>query len=363
MLFDFKNLMVENTLQSENVFVNSAIEESYFINTLDYITESLKEFNSYKRELYIGILESGEDYNIVNESFSDFFVKAKELIDKFLKFIKSLFDKFITSLNRFISSEKYLIKNKDKLKKFGAKHEFDIEGFEFAFNDKIPAIEAEAAFKKDFIQLDFDDILKEKDPEKVVAMIDAQHSRLKADLNNDRYDVFRQEVIMADSPIHKDDFATELFATYRSGENMKSEITIDNVKVMNALGRLENHKSFQASVKKTKEKIERDYEKVKKSIDNMILRNKDNDVEKLLSIEIRGDYDAYSSPVQLSSQALSKLDLFLKTKVSEIVELSNIHAMAFSYKLDAIHDCYRQDKQILYKALAMIHKEEGKGGE
>lgn len=357
MVFDFKNLIAENAINTNNVLVNSSIEESYFTDTLYFLTESTRELNSFKKELYINILESGEDYEIITESFADFFAKAKEIITRFLKYIKSLFDRFITSLHRFVNSEKHLLKNKDVLKKFDTRHEFDYEGYEFTFNDNVPSVEAAAAFNKDFVMLDFEDILKEKDPEKVVKMINAQHSALKQDLQNDRYDVFRQEVIGADRPIQSEDFVQELSAVYRNGAYDRDQITIDKTEVLKSLSRIENYKSFESSVKKTKDKIEREYEKVKKSIDNMVARNKDNDINKLLSIEIRGNYDGYSSPVQVSSEALAKIDLFLKTKVSEVLELSNIHVLAFSYKLDAINECYKQDKQILYRALNKIQKD------
>lgn len=357
MVFDFKNLIVENAINTNNVLVNSSIEESYFTDTLRFLTESTKEFNNYKKELYVNILESNEDYDVVTESFSDFFAKAKELIKKFLKYIKSLFDRFITSLHRFVNSEKHLIKNKEKFKKFNSNHEFDFEGYEFTFSDNIPSIEAEAAFKKDFVELDFDEILKETDPKKVIAMIDGQHAKLKDNLNNDRYNVFRQEVIMGDRPIYSEDFIEELSAVYRNGAYSKEDITIDQTEVLKSLARIENYKTFENSVKKTKDKIDREYDRVQKSIENMIKRNKDGDVDKLLSIEINGDYDAYSTPLQVSSEALAKIDLFLKTKVSEVIELSNIHALAFSYKLDAIHECYKQDKQVLYRALNKIQKD------
>ena len=357
MVFDFKNLIVENAINTNNVLVNSSIEESYFTDTLRFLTESTRELNNYKKELYVNILESGEDYEIITESFSDFFTKAKEIIIKFLKYIKSLFDRFITSLHKFVNSEKHLIKNKDKFKKFNINHEFDFEGYIFTFNDNIPSIEAEAAFKKDFVELDFDEILKEQDPKKVVDIINSQHSKLKDELNNDRYNVFRQEVIMADSPIYSEDFIQELSAVYRNGAYSKEDITIDQTEVLKSLSRIENYKNFETSIKKTKDKIEREYDKVKKSIENMVKRNKDADVNKLLSIEINGEYDGYSAPVQVSSEALAKIDLFLKTKVSEVLELSNIHALAFSYKLDAVHECYRQDKQILYRALNKIQKD------
>lgn len=357
MVFDFKNLIAENSINTNNIITNSSIQECYFVDSLNFITESVKEFNNYKKELYVNILESGENYEIITESFSNFFDKAKEIIKKFLLYIKSMFNRFITLLHKSINNEKHIISQKKELNKFNDSHNFTIEGYEYTFKDNIPCIRTTISYKKDFVKLDFDDILKEKDPNKVVKMIDAQYGRLVQELNNDRYDVFRQEVISGDSPIYVEDFAKELSAVYRNGAYEKDTITIDSYKVSTSLDRFENRKEIETSIKKTKDSIEREYERVKKSIENMISRNKDNDIHKLLNIEINGDYDAYSSPVYVTQEALAKVDLFLKAKVSEIVELSNIHTMAFSYKLDAINECIKQDKQILYTALNRIQKD------
>lgn len=356
MIFDLKN--IADTKTEQNVLLSSGIEESYTNSVLLYLSESKRELRDYTKSLYEGILESGEDYGVITESFSDFFTKVKELIAKFLKYIKSLFDRFITSLNKFIRSEKYLIKHKAEFTKFGASHEFDFNGYEFSFSDHIPSIEVEAEFNKDFVELDFDDILQDSDSSKIVAKISAQHAKLVNSLKNGRYDEFRQQVISADTDIDSSDFANELFRTYRSGENEKDEITINSSRVLESLGRIQTSKSIETSIKKTKDKIDREYTNVQKSIQNMIYRNKDNDVNKLLAVEIKGDYNGTgSTPIQLSSEAMSKIDLFIKAKVGEVMELSTIHALAFSYKLDAISDCYKQDKDILYRALNKIQRD------
>ena len=39
---------------------------------------------------------------------------------------------------------------------------------------------------------------------------------------------------------------------------------------------------------------------------------------------------------------------------------ASITSMAFAAKLDAITDCYKQDKKVLYKALSLIQKYEAK---
>ena len=46
--------------------------------------------------------------------------------------------------------------------------------------------------------------------------------------------------------------------------------------------------------------------------------------------------------------------MYMKAKVTQVNQMSSIHSMAFSAKLQAAKDCFVQNKAILYKALAKI---------
>ena len=50
----------------------------------------------------------------------------------------------------------------------------------------------------------------------------------------------------------------------------------------------------------------------------------------------------------------------MKSKATQIKEMSTIHTQAFTAKLAAAKDCYSQDRKVLYKALYKIkgHKED-----
>ena len=61
-----------------------------------------------------------------------------------------------------------------------------------------------------------------------------------------------------------------------------------------------------------------------------------------------------NSGVAMSGDLLIQLDTYVKAKVDQITEYSNIHTLAYSAKLDALKDCFKQDKTILYKALYRI---------
>ncbi|MGL5327850.1 MAG: hypothetical protein ACRDD7_01190, partial [Peptostreptococcaceae bacterium] len=189
---------------SNNIIESCVIEESYFNSTLHYVSETKRSLMEDTKALYKSILESGNNADVILESFSDFFAKVKEMIDKFIKYIVSLFNRFVIQLNKFIGSDKYILKHKSDFTKFEEKHEFDFEGFNFTFVDSIPAIEAQAAFNRDFVELDFEKILEDKDQLEILKKISAQQAKLSNALNNDRYDCYRQDVIRADSPIQKD---------------------------------------------------------------------------------------------------------------------------------------------------------------
>ena len=57
---------------------------------------------------------------------------------------------------------------------------------------------------------------------------------------------------------------------------------------------------------------------------------------------------------KITNLIYNKIDMYMKAKVSQVQQMSSIHTMAFSAKLQAAKDNFVQNKAILYKALAKI---------
>lgn len=350
------DLVKNENLDTTNVLESSYVEESYFISTLNFITESKKELGEHTKDLYKNILEC-TDQEVLNESFNDFLSKAKTMIDKFLKFIKSMVDRFIAYLNKMIASDRYIRKNKDIFKKFTDDHEFELDGYYFTFDENIPAINALAEFNKDFLELDFDIMNGNKSNGDYIKYITAQQGTLSSKLNNGFYDQFRAEVLGKENyEITQGEFAEELFETFRGGYSKKDTITINAENLINSLSFFLNYKDFEKEVKKTKDKIEKEYRTIEKSVERLI--KKGDSLEKTIALVVSPEYDgAPSESFNVSQEVFNKLNLFTKAKINQISEMSAIHSMAFSYKLDAIKECYNQDKKILYRALSEIQKD------
>ena len=356
-------ILDESSVDFTNITNVGYMYESSTELMFNYLLNFNEECNNASKDLYKSITEA-ETYEVINESFADFYEKVKEIIKKFLDFIKRLFERFITSLNKFVNSEKYLLKHKDTFSKFNSEHEFDFEGYTFTIDDPmIPVIEAKAQFNQEFMNLELDKF-KEDNIDAQKAYMSDLSAKLKSSLES-FYDKFRGEVIgKPNYPIAESDYSNELFMVYRDGYDTKSTITADASLINDALIRLKNYKDKQKDVKVTKKKIENEYKVVQKSIENMISRNKDNKIDKLVAIDINGDYTPEATgDLRVSEDVLTSINAYIKANVDKVEKMSAIHGMAFSYKLDAIKDCYIQDKKILYNALNRIQKKSLIGGE
>lgn len=357
-MLNLTDLLIDKPINENNIFRSADITESYVNNTLLYVSEMNKEISSANMSLYKNILEA-ETYEVVNESFSEFFATIKIIIENFLKYIRSLIKKFNDTMYKMISSDKYLIKNKNKLTLFSDKHDFYFNGYEFTISNNIPVIETLAHFNQDFVNLDISKV-NVKDKKEALNYISKLYSSLTGELKENYYDFFRGTVINKENyPISASEFASELFRLFRNGSDSKSKYLIDKSQVVESLNDVENYKTIKSNLEKDMQRIESDYNRVKKQVDNIISRNRDNDIDKLFSINFDGDYIGNSSPtgVHVTEEVLSKLNSYIKATVNKVSEMSNIHSIALSYKLEAIKDKYIQDKKILYNALSEIQKD------
>jgi len=355
-VFSPVNLVVNENV--DPVSINQYItlyEESYFIETLNFLSESRKEFNEYNKTFYKTVLESGNNQVIIHEAFSDFFSGIKKIIDKILDFISRLISKFITKLNALIGRESYLKKHKADFGKFGSNHEFTFNGYEFVFPANVPVLDVLMKFadsmedfelSKNTHGTNYSDSAAEKN-KTIATNLKAKYDKLVEDLDDKFYDKVRAEVIGKDGVVYQSDFSNELFSLFRNDSNSKEEITVNSSKVVEYYDRFDKYKTFETSVNKDKARIEKEYNSVKSQIDKASKRSADG---KLISVDTGSGNAEYT----FDRDVMSIIDLMIKAKANQIQEISNIHALAFSAKLDAIRECFKQDKSVLYQALYKI---------
>ena len=344
---------IDDPLINVNKLATMDLEESYFNLAVNFIKEMNNEITANKIILYKSISEANTD-TLLLESFSDYFSKVSAIIDKFIKFIKSLVAKFITAINSLISSDKYLIKHKKDFSKFKTADEFDIYGYEYTFSPNIPIANANAHFTTDYL---FGDVVKTVGN---VISIDPLKSALESINLEDICNDFRANVIGKQSPISASEFAEELFRVYRNDEMDTTLLEITSTEVHKSLDRVEQFKKSISSIEHDQKRIEKDYELIKKNVKDITKRNGDLNKSALLkSLPTGVDIDAGSDGL-ISSELMIQLDRYTQAKADQITEFSNIHILAFSAKLDAMKEAFKQDKAILYKALQQIQRTSSK---
>lgn len=359
---------VEDPLIDVNRLATMDINECYFETTVKFIIESNRQFAESKIKLYHSISEA-TSYGVIHESFSDFFDKVKEIIKKFLDFLKSLFQRFLTNLAKFVDSESYLKKHKKDFQNFRPADKFEIDGYKYTFNDNIPDPDAILTFSEEFLGniMGMDD----KDNNNYLQITKNVIDKVKTDLNlDDKYCEYRAEVLgkQKTDKIYQNDYSDELFKIFRDGEMTTDTIEVDYAYLRMAVDRFFDYKKIKNNVDKQYKKVEKAYKELEKQIKE-ITSGKDLTYGNLRERLPENSYSGLkvgdtvidvTTDIKVNKDLISSLDSYAKTKVEEVQECSNIHALAFSAKLDALKECNRQDRNTLYLALSRIQRTQPK---
>lgn len=401
-------------------YIDKAVQEHSFIQDgYNAILEMNAMYCNAEKEFYTRILGSYGDNNIINEGFSDFFDSIKKIIKKFIEWIKKIFKEFIAKLAALVGSEKYIKKHKDLFNKFSSEDEFEFQGYKFTnvHDNDIPksgAVEifdSSNDFNKAFSDakwyngLDFNSAaffgdasyyntsasdktykthsdfltwedLEDKDTtikdarreatNKINKALDTRIDAIK-DNASDFREKFRAYVLgkSGNESYDSTEFNEALFEIFRDGESDTESITIDYNFVQDAYRRFDKYKDVTKAIEKKKNEMIKDYEDLEKHLDKFIKYNK---------TEHKIDYDSggrsYTSKILgninqndriIFDQSTSdKMSSLLKVYSTRVNDMCQIHTQAFTAKLEACKDCFKQDKKILNKAIQQVLKRSNK---
>ena len=142
---------IDDPLINVNKLGTLDLEESYFATAVAFVNETNREIVETKQNLYRSISEATTQF-VVLESFSDFFSKVAEIINKFIKFIKSLAARFLTHMNKIINSDKYINSHKKDFKDFRDSDKFTMNGYVYTFNPNVPVAAASVSFNSSLFE-------------------------------------------------------------------------------------------------------------------------------------------------------------------------------------------------------------------
>jgi hypothetical protein len=251
---------------------------------------------------------------------------------------------------KFIKSDKFIKKHKDDFNRLKSDLEFDFRGYEYTFSPVIPSPTAALSFNNSL----FDDLYGNE--KRSLTAQSVQASIVNMDLEKD-YDEFRAKVIgKDDSYIYLSEFSDELYRVYRNGEADTSNITADSSFVRMCLDRFLNYDKMKKEVEHQRDDTEKAYNQVKKEVENISKRNTDLDKQAFLSRLPADngitDIETTAGGTLMAAELMTQINVYVNAKINQIQEYSNIHLLAFGAKLDAMKECLRQDRSVLYTALS-----------
>ena len=325
----------------------------------DYMAECYAFLSDYNRsyfdaskQLYKTIMESCDSPEVIHEGFGDFFGKVKEIIKKFLAWIK-----------------------KNEFSKFKTEDEFEFEGYKFTNlydGGNVPVIST--------ISLgDVNDSLSNAFGNGTLNY-DTLKSKYDGyeDSKEDFFDAFRGKVLGDQNDIPASQFDEECFMKFRDDSKEKSKMTITSSEVSAAYMRFEGYDKLKKAVEKTRNDIDKEYGALERYFEKSYKLSKDSfkitdytgshstyvDDQKSHLGMTSGEYN-YSDTESgaagsgnktkaTAAEQKSLIESFLRARAAQVNQMSNIHGIAFSAKLTAAKDCFNQDKAILYKDLSKI---------
>ena len=339
---------VEDPLINVNKLATMDFEECYTAQVVAFINECRNEITDKKISFYKSLNEAADERAIL-ESFSDFFAGVKDIINKFIKFLKKIVDKFVITIMKFVKSDNYIKKHKDHFNKLQRDIEFEFKGYEYTFSPSIPAPNAALSYNSSL----FDDL--HADNKRDLTAQSVRDSIVAIDLEK-KYNEFRGAVIGKDGNlISISEFSEELYRVYRNGEMDTTNVTADITYIRRCLDRFLEYTKMQKEVTHQRDEIIKAYERVQKQVEDITKRNTDLDKQAFLSRlpadTSIGNIETTAGGTMMAAELMTQIDVYVRAKIDQIQEYSNIHLLAFGAKLDAMKECLNQDRNVLYTAL------------
>lgn len=319
------NYLEESTL--ENEYSKDINTESYFNSALTSISKINREY----RESFVDFDKAIQEASL-NENFEENIIDAyrvfkstmNSIIDKCNKIIFTNHDNYISSLKRQMINDKIVL-DKTKVTRIKVDNVYN-----FTFSDKIPKCDiSKDLYYNEVAKLE--SILKNNSlsqDQKAINLL-LVYNELKEDLNGGFYDRFRAEVLnRKGQTISAMEYCDVLFAVYRNG-GQKTCIVFERDEILEIYKRFKNQKTYMNNIEHQKNTIIREYNNIKKELDRMKLSD--------IATMIGSKADVLDD----------RLDKYIKSKTEQIINMCNIHNLAYCAKLDALASMYIQDRSIL----------------
>lgn len=327
----------------------------YLYNAISLMESVNKEYAETTKELYKMVAEASSKQE-ENEIFAKYFTKINDIIDKAIIGINEMISSFAIKIDNLADANADLLNGSvdfSSIKPFP----YRVYKFEHIDDTKFPNFGMIDTYRKEFDNLglllqDLGPVGSNQAKLKIIATVYNSFAHKMKDKWRDKC----IESIIGEDLDSDKSFAEKLYSEFKPDES--EEVSITKGHLYELKNTLDDHEHIIDMMVKTAQGIISDLEYIRNDIDGIIFGHKDN------TLKVETSTDGIKNTIyRLDVYSMNQLDIFLKAKTGQIMQMCNLYTIALSIKLDVIVEYFEQCKDILNTAFASTADDEIQDGD
>lgn len=344
-IFNLSNIFAESS--SSSILSSGTItNESYIFSAM----RDLRDFNSAFMEnttnLYKAISEA-KDTKSENNVFCQYFEEVDAELSKIIKNINDSISRFTINVENIVDANRDILDNTNIIT--------SCKPFTYHYtqykriNDKdFPSINAIGIFKQefDYIALTLQDLgpmASNQNKLKVIATVYNKFVQGTTDVTKKCIlDILGEDDDDDDDIVSE--FPEKMYDKYKKDTD---DVEITKGKLYDVKMSLTNYRNIIDSCSNTADELIKQLSSISAEVKRIICGNSNNTLTVKTSTDGIRDTD-----YRMDSYAMNQVDIFLKAKINQVIQIANVYYIALAIKLDATMDYFKQCKDILTVAMA-----------
>lgn len=343
-IFNLSNIFTESSFPMALKNVTSGeVYRLSVLNTLNGLNES---FNKSTANLYKAINEA-ETKEEENNIFNEYFAEIERAFGGVIKQLDEMQSRFVINIDNIVDANLDILNSTSLLSECKPFH-FTFRKFKNINNADFPRVNPIGLYRKefDFIGQLLQDLGPAASNQSKLQVIATVYNNLNKGKDIDLTRKCIADILGEDEDDDDCDiaeFPKELYEKFQEDET--EDKVIDKALLFNIQLSMKNYKSVVAAVLATGDSLIKQLTEIKEDLKSFITNGDKN------TYAVNTPTDGIrNTSYKLDSYTMNQLDLFMKTKINQLVQMANIYSIAFSVKLDATVQYYNQCKEILRMA-------------
>lgn len=342
-IFNLSNIFTESSFHMTLRNVTSG--EVYRLSVLNTLNTLNEAFNKSTAKLYKAINEA-ETKEEENNIFNEYFAEIERVFGGVIKQLDEMQSRFVINIDNIVDANMDILNSTSLLSECKPFH-FTFRKFKNINNSEFPRVNPIGLYRKefDFIGQLLQDLGPAASNQSKLQVIATVYNNLNKGKDIDLTQKCVADILGEDEDDDCDisEFPKKLYEKFQEDET--EDKVIDKALLFNLQLSMKNYKSVVAAVLATGDSLIKQLTEIKEDLKSFITNGDKN------TYAVNTPTDGIRNTLyKLDSYTMNQLDLFMKTKINQLVQMANIYSIAFSVKLDATTQYYNQCKEILRMA-------------